>query len=136
MSGDNAGKTAETHVDIWYLPKILKVHVERARFDPPRLRVRQGKPEHVTEATALVVETDGSIPVRAAAAVLFVGDTRLTESERVGKNHYRFYAFKEDQLREGAPIGLGWTGIDHPLETTKFLFNASAHDPGDILRMK
>jgi hypothetical protein len=126
MSGDNAGKTAETHGDIWYLPKILNVRVERARFDPPRLHVRQGKSEYVTEATAIVIETDGSIPVRAAAAVLFVGDTALTESERAGKNRYRFYGFKEDQLPQGAPIGLGWTGIDHALETTKFLFNSSA----------
>jgi hypothetical protein len=125
MSADDAGKTEQRHIDIWKLPSVRDVRVERVKFDPARMFVENGRERYLREATAITIDTDGEIPVRSAAAILFVGEAQLTESERAGENRYRFYALEDKQLRDGAPIGLGWTGIAEPLEQTKFAF----HEP-------
>ncbi len=118
MSTDDTGRVEEPKLDIWQLPRALNVRVERVRFEPPRLHVVQGKESRVNEATAVVIETDGAFPIRAASPVLFVGSVALTESESVGTNQYRFLALDGEPLRDGAPIWLGWTGVREPLQNT------------------
>jgi hypothetical protein len=124
VSTDDANSVDEQGVDIWQLPQIVNVSVERARFDPPRLHISQGKESRVENATAIVVETDREFPVRSAAPVLFVGAVGLTEAERIGANRYRFLALGREELRNGAPIGLGWTGVSEPIVKTEFRFEA------------
>lgn len=120
MTTDDAGHVAEPELDIEHLPNILNVKLERMRFDPPRLHVAAGQESWIEEAQCVTIETDGEFPVRSAAPVLFVGDVPLTESEAAGDNYYRFLVLHDEQLAEGATIGLGWSGIPEPMRTTDF----------------
>jgi hypothetical protein len=131
MSTDASGPVREPVRDIWTLPNIVRVSVEERTFDPPRLHVRRGKESRVHHAWSVTIQTDGEFPVRSATPVLFVGDVQLTETERVRKNRYRFLALDGERLRNGDPIGLGWSGIDKPLLPTEFVYRAAGSADND-----
>jgi len=120
MASDAAPRKPGLSRELWHLPNVTHVEVVRAHYKPPRPHVIQQKMRPVHEAVEIVIQTDGPIPERALAPVLFVGDVVLTESEPAGPLRYRFFAFDFDKLTEGAPLSLGWTMNDSPKVPTKF----------------
>lgn len=110
-----------------YLPDIVALEIHRVSVRPPKYRFVDSVYADVTEALAFEVEIDGELRLdQAVTPVLYVGDIGLSELERVEGNRYRFLAFPEQerQLKEGAPIRIGWPGQAPESRETKFRFKA------------
>src|SRR3954469_20486969 len=111
MSADSGQPVPEPQqVDIWRLPKILKLEARLARYRvPKRYTTREGVQE-VREAVEVDVYTDGEFIQRALSPVLRVGDVALVWGERVGEKHYRFRGVEPEMnlMREGSPVELAW----------------------------
>jgi len=107
----------------WDLPKILDIRIRRIAFEPRRHRHFASSLGRVGEAIEFLVTTDGPVPARAMAPVLFVGDAPVFESESLGENRLRFLAFDVARLQPDAPITWGW-GHARPEERleTRFRF--------------
>jgi hypothetical protein len=110
--------------DLWKLPNIASVRIERVRYRTPRQHVVRGRVVECGEGIEILVETEGAIPVRALSAALHVGAAELSENEQVAEGRYRFFVLEEEQLREGAPISLGWVGVRAKRGRTKFRYSA------------
>jgi hypothetical protein len=97
-------------VDIWRLPKIVKLEARLARYRVPRRHTTAQGAQEVREAVEVDVYTDGEFIQRALSPVLRVGDAVLAWGERVGENHYRFRAVEPEMslMREGNPVELAW----------------------------
>jgi hypothetical protein len=111
MSADSGHPVPEpAQVDIWRLPKIVKMEARLARYrDPKRYTTREGA-QQVREAVEVDLYTDGEFVQRALSPVLRVGDAVLDWGERVAKNHYRFRGVEPEMsmMREGSPVELDW----------------------------
>ena len=103
--------------DLWTLPKIRRIAIERRRYDPPRRHAIAGAIVEVTQGTEIIVETTEAIPMRALSPALYVGGVEVAENEQVDATTLRFFVADERALRAGAPIVLGWAG--HPPSTTR-----------------
>jgi hypothetical protein len=110
--------------DLWKLPNIASVKIERVRYRTPRRHILRGGVVEFREGIEILVETEGAIPVRALSAALHVGAAELAENEQVAESRYRFFVLDEKQLREGAPISLGWVGARARRGRTKFRYSA------------
>ena len=111
MSADSGQPVpAPAHIDIWQLPKILKLEARLARYRAPRRYTTPAGVQQIREAVEVDLYTDGEFVQRALSPVLRVGDVTLVWGERVGENHYRFRGVKPemDLLREGNPVELVW----------------------------
>lgn len=80
------------------------------------------RPREFTEAIEILVHTTGEFPIRALSPVLFIGDVKIAHYEREGENTYRFYAYNPDELKEGAPISLGWPFSSNRATPTNFRY--------------
>ena len=103
--------------DLWTLPKIRRIYIERRRYDPPRKHAIAGGVVEVAEGTEIIVETADTIPMRALSPALYVGGVEVAENEQVDATTLRFFVADERTLRAGAPIVLGWAG--HPPRSTR-----------------
>ncbi len=106
----------------WNLPRIVAVEAFRVRYAPPAFHVVDRQYRGVDEGVEITIQTDGPIPERALAPVLYIGDEPLTESEPAGVLRYRFFGLAPDRLREGAPVALGWTMANSPRVESGFRF--------------
>lgn len=124
MQGDSESRlqTAPRR-DLWALPNIETLTIERVQYRPARKHVVAGKVVEFSEGIEIVVQTDGEIPIRALSPALYVGDAELAENERVSATSYRFFVLDEDALRVGAPITLGWIGLRPPEGRSKFRYD-------------
>jgi hypothetical protein len=88
------------------------VKIRTAPYEPRAARNFKTPIEARRDAVEIVVSLKSPMPVRALAPVLYVGDTRLTESEAVDKEgkQLRFWALDPSKLRTGAPLVMLWTG--------------------------
>ena len=93
----------------WDLPAIVEVQTQNVPFESPQLRNFSSSLDAKTEATEIQVRTNSPIPIRALSPVLHVGSVVLTESEQIGENLYKFWAFEPNRLEDEAPISLSWT---------------------------
>lgn len=123
MQGDSESRlqTASKR-DLWALPNISTLTIERVQYRPVRKHVVAGKLVEFSEGIEIVVQTDGEIPIRALSPALHVGSAELAENERVSPTSYRFFVLDEDALRVGAPITLGWVGHRAPKARSKFRY--------------
>lgn len=110
MSSDAGERRADRQRVDFSLPSVLDIQIRTTRFAPPRLTNFVSALFSGGEAVEFVVRTDGPIPVRALGPALYVGETPVTEVTQVGANTYRFIAPTPQDLRQGAPISLGWSG--------------------------
>jgi len=78
---------------------VIRVESVRRSYEKPRYRVRGPEVEEVHEAVEVTIETSAPFPQRALGPVLLVGRVELSESERIGPNRYRFYAYDYKQLK-------------------------------------
>jgi hypothetical protein len=92
------------------LPGVVSVVTRPTRFEPPKRRNFSSELPALRSTVEFLVETDGPIPVRALAPVIYVGDTPVTEVYADDDTHYRFVALRPDKLRDGEPVTLGWSG--------------------------
>lgn len=123
MQGDSESRLlTPRQPDLWALPNIETLTIERVQYRPARKHVIAGKLVEVSEGIEIVVQTDGEIPIRALSPALHVGSAELAENERVSKTSYRFFVFDEEALRVGAPITLGWVGHRTPRGRSKFRY--------------
>lgn len=110
------------------LPALVGIDIRRVRFERPTRRnfTSDLSPRDTVE---LLVETDGPIPVRALSPVLYVGRTPVTEVSADDDTHYRFVALRPDELEDGAPVSLSWSG-QPPADTqdTAFRFERPGND--------
>ncbi len=120
----DAGRDAPTPSapDLWRLPRVLRLRIERVRYAKPRRHARAGRIVETAEGVEIFVETAGEIPVRALSPALYVGTTEVAEHERVGEGQYRFLVLDEATLREGSPIALGWAGVSGRRVKTAFRY--------------
>jgi hypothetical protein len=97
--------------DIRRLPKIVKVEAAHVRYPQPKSYVAGDAVAQAEQGIAVDIYTDEEFPIRAMAPVLFVGDHPLTESERIGKHHYRFHGLgpEAQQMKQGDPLRLAWS---------------------------
>jgi hypothetical protein len=125
MSTDSEGRLPEPpSQDLWRLPRISKLQIERATYSKPRRHVVGGRVVEFHECVEISVQTDGEIPVRALSPALYVGNVEIAENERVSKGHYRFFVFDEDTLKDGSMISLGWAGVPGKRANTKFRYRS------------
>jgi hypothetical protein len=106
--------------DLWALPEITSLRIERVRYKTPRKHAEAGKVVDLHEAIEIVIETDGDIPIRALAPALNVGSAQVAENEPAGKARLRFVVTNAEPLLEGAPITLGWVGQPAPRVKARF----------------
>jgi hypothetical protein len=111
MSSDQGTREPRGRRPDFRLPAVLGVTARRTRFEPPRHRNFESSLPPLDSTVELLVETDGPIPARALSPVLYVGDVPVTEVSAQDETHYRFVAMAPDQLRVGAPVTLGWSGL-------------------------
>lgn len=108
----------------WDLPEIVEVQTLNTPFEPHQLRNFRSSFEAKTEATEIQIRTNSPIPIRALSPVLHVGNVVLTESEQIGENLYRFWAFEPNRLEAEAPISLSWTNTpNEQLQEPQFRYN-------------
>ncbi|GAB1541202.1 hypothetical protein NUACC21_38720 [Scytonema sp. NUACC21] len=108
----------------WNLPEIVEVQTRNVSFEPRQLRNFRSSLEAKTEAMEFQIRTTSPIPIRALSPVLHVGNVVLTESEQIGENLYRFWAFEPNRLEVGAPISLSWTKApNEQLQESQFRYN-------------
>jgi hypothetical protein len=82
----------------------------RVRYRQPRLAAEGTNLVEHPQAIEMVVNTDAPFPIRALSPVLYVGGVPVADYEHAGPNRYRFVAYNEAQLADGAEIALGWPG--------------------------
>lgn len=115
MTSDSQSKLpAPPHRDLWTLPKIKELKIERVRYRVPRKHMVGGREVALEEGIEILVQTDGEIPIRALSAALFIGSAEVAENEQVGSMIHRFFVLDEAALRPGASIILGWVGNAPP----------------------
>jgi hypothetical protein len=123
MQGDSESRLPPTpQRDLWALPEIKTLKVERVRYRSARKHVIAGKVIEVADGIEIVVQTDGEIPIRALSPALHVGSAEIAENERVSETSYRFFVLDEKALRPGAPITLGWVGHPAPKGRARFRY--------------
>ena len=121
MQSDSASKLPDApRRELWQLPQIESLRIERVHYIEPRRRTIAGQLTSIREAIEFIVITAGQIPIRALSPALFVGKSEVAENETLGPNEYRFVAFEGQSLAAGAAIQLGWVG--HPPQQSKVRF--------------
>lgn len=115
MTSDSESKLpTPPHRDLWTLPKIKELKIERVRYRVPRKHTVGGREVVFEEGVEILVQTDGEIPIRALSPALHIGSAEVAENEQVDARLYRFFVFDEAALRAGASITLGWVGHARP----------------------
>lgn len=126
-SGDSGGRLPDKPSrDLWALPAIKAVSIERVRYKNPRKHPVGGQLVTIEEAIEITIETDGEIPVRALSPALNVGQAQMVENEPVGTRGLRFFVTDGQALRDGAPISLSWVGQPAQGGKAKFHYRAPA----------
>ncbi|MFF2623726.1 hypothetical protein [Oerskovia jenensis] len=112
------------------LPAVVSVEARPVAFEPPRRRNFSSQLPALESTVEFLVETEAPLPVRALGPVVYVGDTPVTEVYVEDDTHYRFVALRPDELREGQPITLGWSGApaEERVETGR-RFEGGRDDP-------
>jgi hypothetical protein len=128
MASDSGQRERGSGAVVWRLPKIIAVHIARVRYRQPQYHVIQHKMTPVETAVEVVIQTTEPIPERALSPALFIGEEILIESEPAGHLRYRFYAFEEARLKEGAPIALGWTMSNSPKVESDFRYQVEGEE--------
>jgi hypothetical protein len=108
--------------DISFLPEVVAVESALRTYRKPRYRALGSEVVPVERAVEITISTAAPFPERALGPVVLIGSAQVTESERIGPNRYRFYAYDFEKLKEGAPIRIGWFGQPRPRRTTGFRF--------------
>ena len=107
---------------LWHLPELLDVRALRRYFRKPRITYAGlQRVEHET-AIELTVTTDAPFPVRALSPALYVGEEAVIDYDPIGAGVYRFFAYNPEQLKEGAPIALGWPGDPEQRRPSSFRY--------------
>jgi hypothetical protein len=96
--------------DLWKLPKVVKLAIERVRYSKPRRHVVAGRVVEFPEGVEILIRTSAEIPVRALSPALFIGSIEVAENEQVAQTEYRFFVLNPERLVDGAAIGFGWAG--------------------------
>lgn len=92
------------------LPRVISVVARPTRFEPPTRRNFSSELPVLESTVEFLVETEAPIPIRALAPVIYVGETAVTEVFADDDTHYRFVAMRPNELRQGEPVTLGWSG--------------------------
>ena len=108
--------------DISFLPDVLEVEAALRNYRKPRYQTRGHEVVPVDQAVEITVTTAAPFPERALGPVVHIGRTQISESERIGRNRYRFYAYDFGKLKEGTPIRIGWFGQSRPQKQTGFRY--------------
>jgi hypothetical protein len=125
MSTDSGGRLPEpSSPNLWDLPKISKVQIERVTYPKPRRHVSGGRVVEFHEGVEILVQTNDEILVRALSPALYVGEVEVAENERVSKAHYKFFVLDEEKLKDGSMITLGWAGVPGKRAKTKFKYRS------------
>ncbi len=112
----------------WKLPEIVELNIELVPFEPPKLQYFTSYTSKYKEAMGLFVRFDGELPARAEVPVLYVGDVAVSESEEVEPGVWCFLAFDYKTLKNGAPVTLGFTGMQpDPKRKGKWRYDPPAH---------
>ena len=128
MTGDREVHLAESERrDIWALPEIESLKIERVGYREARRHVVAGKVVERSEGVEIAIRTTGEIPIRALSPALHVGKTEVAENEQLDATSYRFFVLDEAALENGAAIYLGWVGHPPRKARTKFRYER----PGD-----
>lgn len=129
MTGDREVHLEEPERrDLWTLPEIESLRIERVGYRKARRHVVSGKVLERSEGVEITVGTTGEIPIRALSPALHVGKAEVAENEQLDATSYRFFVLDEEALQDGAPIYLGWVGLPPRRRArTKFRYER----PGD-----
>lgn len=111
--------------DFWHLPKILSVTSSIRRFTQPQPFFDGAVRKELREIVEIMVRTDSSIPARALAPALYIGEVPIIEYEMPQPNLYRFVALDPQILQEGAVISFGWPVDPTTRVETKFRYHLS-----------
>jgi hypothetical protein len=115
MTSDSESKLpAPPRRDLWTLPRIEELKIERVRYRVPRQHMVGGREVAFEGGVEILVQTDGEIPIRALSPALFIGSAEVAENEQVEARLHRFFVLDEAALRPGASITLGWVGQAPP----------------------
>lgn len=114
MSDDPGTRERRQRPD-FRLPSIVAVQARMIDLEPPKHRNFESRLPRVESTVEFLVETDGPIPIRALAPVLYVGETPAASTAADDDTHYRFIVYEPSRLRADEPIALGWMG-DAPSE--------------------
>jgi len=128
MTADRDVHLAESEQkDLWTLPEIESLSIERVGYRDPRRHVGSGKVTELSQGIEITVRTTGEIAIRALSPALHVGKAEVAENEQLNATSYRFFVLDEEALEDGAPITLGWVGHPPTERRSKFRYER----PGD-----
>lgn len=128
MTGDQGVHVPESEQpDLWALPAIESLSIERVGYREARRHVVSGKVVERSESVEITIQTTGEIPIRALSPALYVGNAEVVENEQLDTTSYRFFVIDEGALKDGAPIQLGWVGHPPRRARTRFRYQR----PGD-----
>jgi hypothetical protein len=129
MPSDKSSKIESGRPPRWDLPAITQIQIRAAVYEPRATRNFKNPLTAARQAVEFVVQLASPLPVRALGPVLWVGETRLTESESLDQagTELRFWSFDRSALKEGAPISMDWMGQKPRREkrTAKFTYKLS-----------
>jgi hypothetical protein len=115
--------------DIRRLPEIESVKVVRVRYRTPVQYAEGASRKEADEAIEFQVTTSADFPIRALAPALFVGDTAVTESMRVGDQKYLFVSYGRHEFKDEVPISVGWFGSGTPeRKLSRFTFRVEGEE--------
>src|SRR5881392_1803262 len=101
MTDDREVHIAESERrDLWALPEIESLRIERVGYREPRRHVVSGKVVEFSEGVEIAVRTTGEIPIRALSPALHVGDIEVAENEQLDATSYRFFVLDEERSEE------------------------------------
>lgn len=126
MASDKAQPLPSGPRPNWDLPQITGVATHSMRSAPRQPRNFKALDTPPASAVEIVVTLAAPLPIRAAAPVLLVGETKLTESEALDAEgrQIRFWSAGPAKLEPGAPIALTWSNEPAPLARTDFKFKS------------
>jgi hypothetical protein len=93
------------------MTELVDITIRRVAFESPKRQHFRSKLREYRKAIEFRVQTDRPLNLSEdITPVLYVGETMLTEGERVDRATYTFLAFDEDRLEPGAAISLAYPG--------------------------
>ena len=90
------------------LPNILSLKSRRVKYTAPNLKYFKSFLESNEEAIEVIITTDSAIPIRADTPMLYIGEFKTAEMEKIDDKSYRFLFLNIGEIKEGLDISWNW----------------------------
>jgi hypothetical protein len=98
------------HIGSYQLPKVLNIRISKTIFKLPNLRFIRSRLEKYEnkEIITIFVLFANPLPMRALGPVLYIDNSKITESATLSPTEIKFFVF-DDTLKTDEIIRIGWS---------------------------